>query len=83
MTKFVHEFGKRWDERVPRNVIRHRMGRIHVGTPDETIVAEITAACERSPDSFTPALIRQSVKFALECHKRNGDLFHRVMNGRL
>lgn len=82
MSQFVHEFGKRWDERVPRNAIRHHMGRVHVGTPDETIVAEITAACERSKDTFTPALVRQSVRFALECHKRNRDLFRRVTSGR-
>jgi hypothetical protein len=85
MAQFVHEFGKRWDERVPRNAIRHHMGRIHVGVSDEAIAAEITAAVKRSKDAdaFTPALVRQSIRFALICHTRNRDLFRRVQAGRL
>jgi hypothetical protein len=81
MTKYVGEFGKRWDVRVPRNDIRWLMGNRHVATPDSEIEAEIRCRVGNDP-RFTPSLIRQSVAFALECHKRNRELFNHVMRGR-
>ena len=79
----VSEFGMRWDERVPRDAIKRRLGRTHVSVPDDDIVAMIEAAFETSTDraKFTPALRRQTIKFALEVHRRNRELFTRVMQG--
>jgi hypothetical protein len=77
-----HEFGMRWDVRVPRNAIRRRIDRLHVGVPETEVETMIVAACNNSA-GFTPVLVRQSVKFALEVHRRNGVFFQRVMSGRL
>lgn len=78
MAKRVGEFGRRWDARVPRNHIKWLMGRVHVGTSNDEVQADIERRCAASP-GFTPALIRQSVAYALECHKRNRELYVHVM----
>ncbi len=78
MAQQRHEFGMRWDARVPRHAIRRFIGNFHVGAPEEEVAAWMTDRITGAP-GFTPALIRQSVKFALECHRRNGGLFMRVM----
>lgn len=77
----VSEFGKRWDDRVPRHAIKRRLGRIHVSTPDSEIVAMIEREIERSKDraKFTPVLRRQTIAFALAAHQRNRDFFTWVM----
>jgi len=79
MTDYRYEYGKRWDARVPRGDINWLMGRVHVGVTDEEITADITKRC--SAPGYTPALIRQSIRYALICHKRNRDLYNRVMRG--
>ncbi len=79
MTQYRYEYGKRWDARVPRYAISHKLGKLHVGTPDAAIEALIREAC-KAP-GFTPSLIRQSVAYALECHKRNRDLYQYVTGG--
>lgn len=83
MTKRVSEFGRKWDERTPRGAIKYHMGRVHCGTPDAEVEAEILAAIDKAPNraQFTPGIIRQCVAYALECHKRNRDLYHYVMKG--
>jgi hypothetical protein len=77
MAEYRYEFNRRWDARVPRNDIKWYIARLHVGTADEEIEANIKERC--ADPAYTPALIRQSVAYALECHKRNRDLYHRVM----
>ena len=57
------------------------MGRVHVGTSDDEIAADIRKRC--AGPGYTPAIIRQSIAYALECHRRNGDLNRRVVSGRL
>ena len=73
-TVYRYEYGKRWDEHVPRNDIRWLMGRVHVGTCAAEIEADIRDRCAKNP-AFTPSLIKQSIAYALECHKRNRALF--------
>lgn len=79
MTEYRYEFGKRWDRRVPRADIHWLMGRVHVSKTDEEIAADITKRC--TAPGYTLALIRQSVAYALECHKRNRELFNHVAHG--
>jgi len=85
MAEYRYEFGKRWDARVPRAAISWLMGRVHVGTPDSEIEANIRRRIAKSDSAglYTPALVRQSIAYALACHRRNGDLYKRVMSGRL
>jgi len=85
MPKYVGEFGKKWDERVPRSAISWLMGRVHVGTSDAEIEADIRKRIAEGPQAklYTESLIKQSVAYALECHKRNRGLYRDVVNGGL
>ena len=69
MTIYRYEFGKRWDARVPRGDIHWLMGRVHVGTPDTEVAADIRKRC--TAPGYTSSIVRQSIAYALECHKRN------------
>lgn len=80
MTKYRYEYGKRWDARVPRRDVNYLMGRVHVGTPDAEVEADIRRRCEGKP-GYTPGLVEQSVRYAIECHQRNRELFRHVMGG--
>jgi hypothetical protein len=78
MTKYAYEYGKRWDARVPRVDLCWLMGRVHVGTPDETVAEDI----RQRTKGFPPTVVRQSIAYALECHRRNQCLYTHVMRGR-
>lgn len=71
---YRYEYGKRWDSRVPRADISWLMGRVHVGTTDAEITADIHKRCDGKP-GYTDSIIRQSIAYALECHRRNRKLF--------
>jgi hypothetical protein len=83
MAKRVSEFGKQWDERVPRYAISWLINRVHVGVTDAEIEKSIRERIARSEDAakFTSSLINQSVRYALECHHRNRDLYNSVNRG--
>jgi len=74
---YRYEYGKRWDARVPRNDIRQLVSRIHVGTSEAEIAEDIRKRC--NAPGYTATIIRQSVAYALECHKRNRELYCYVM----
>lgn len=74
-TTYCYEYGKRWDARVPRGDISWLMGRVHVGTTCAEIEADIRKRC--TAPGYTESLIKQSVAYALECHRRNRDLYAR------
>ena len=57
------------------------VGKFHVGTPDEKITAEMQARCDHN--KIAPAATRQVIAHALKAHKKNQDLYARVMSGRL
>jgi len=82
------EFGKQWDDRVPRNAIRHHMGHVHVGTPDADVHADIDKAIAaqkaRSPDiaaQWTPELEKQTHDYAIAAHRANQKQYRDVMSG--
>ena len=56
-------------------------GKFHVGTPDSVITAEMTARCAQNGITGTPK--RLVLAYALKSHKKNQDLYARVMSGRL
>ena len=82
MTATVREYGRDWDARVPRGDVSWLMGRVHDGTPDEEIAADIRARTASQP-GYTPALIEETVAYALVCHLQNQDLYRAVVTGRL
>lgn len=73
------EFGRKWDVRVPRADIHWYVSRLHVACEDSEIAADIRKRC--TAPGFTESLIRQSIAFALECHRRNQALYGRVARG--
>lgn len=77
MTEYRYEYGKRWDSRVPRTAIYWLMGQVRVSTPEDEVAADIRRRC--TAPGYTPALIRQSVAYALICHQRNRDLYAHVI----
>lgn len=77
MTQYRYEFGKRWDARVPRADISWLAGYWHVGRSDDEIAADIRKRC--NAPGYTESLIRQSIAYALECHRRNRELYNHVM----
>ena len=71
------DLGRYWDVRTPRNDIRWLMGRVHVGTSDAEIEADIRARC--SDPAYTPEIIQEAIDYALLCHRENQNLYARVM----
>jgi hypothetical protein len=76
----VSEYGIKWDARVPRGDVAWYIGRLHCGTPDEEIAADIRKRCTKG---YTAALIEQTVRYALLCHARNRGLYRDVVSGRV
>lgn len=87
MTKRVSQFGRKWDERLPRTSIEWLMARVHVSTSDDDVAANIRERCVKAWKGHglttleTDRLIKQSIAFAIECHKRNQAFYMRVMGG--
>jgi len=82
MATYVKEFGKQWDERVPRGAISWLINRLHVGVSDDAIEKNIRERIANSPQAseYTASLIEQSVAYAIECHHQN-QATYRAVNG--
>jgi hypothetical protein len=76
------EFGQLWDPAVPRSTIHWLMGRVHVGTSDIEVEADIRKRLKRNPDA-TPRVVDQCIAYALACHRANQSLYRRVVSGRI
>jgi len=66
------------DAKVPRRDVSWLVNRLHVGTPDTTIEADISKRCH-APDGtlvmgYTPTIVKQTVAYALYCHRKNQNL---------
>jgi len=62
----------RVDPLVPTYQLDRRLGRVHVRTPDAEVVAMIEEAmATRTDPRWTPAIKRQTVRYALWRHHRN------------
>jgi len=64
---------------VPQQSIRWLMGRVHVGTPDAEVEADMRKRCSKATEEQAAAC----VEFALACHHENQGLYRSVMSGRL
>jgi hypothetical protein len=65
---------------VPQGPIRWLMGRVHVGTPDVEIEADIRRRMVKN--NPTEEQMRACVDYALACHRENQGLYHTVMTGK-
>ena len=77
--KYVTEFGRKWRVETPRGDIHWLMGRVHIGTPDIEVKADIRSRC--TDPAYTPELIQEAVDYALLCHAENQGLYRYVMSG--
>jgi hypothetical protein len=62
---------------VPEAAIRWLLGRVHVGTPDAEIEADIRQRTSRATKKVQDAC----VAYALKCHRENQDLYRAVQSG--
>ncbi len=70
----------------PTYALTSRLGRTHVGTPDEEIVAMVEEQVAKvrgtkRDDGWTPALEREAIRFALWRHHENLAEYAWVMGG--
>jgi hypothetical protein len=47
---FAYEYGQRWAVRLPRRDLRTFVSHIHCAEPEDKVLAEVRALCERSRD---------------------------------
>jgi hypothetical protein len=71
---------KRVPKYVPQFDIRWLMGRVHVGTPDSEVEADMRRRFAKS--NATPVQVQACVDFALRCHHENQGLYRSVMSGK-
>jgi hypothetical protein len=73
----------RVDPLVPTREVDWYLGRVHVATPAADVAATIEAQlATRTDPRWTPALLRQTVRYALWRHVRNLAQYAEVMRGR-
>ena len=56
---------------IPTHVLRRRLGREHVMTPDAEIELLVRQAIRKSPNQYTPTQVQQTVQAALWIHHEN------------
>lgn len=64
---------------VPQASIRWLMGRVHVGTPDSEVEADMRKRCAKG--NGTEEQIAACVAFAIACHRENQRLYDAVTTG--
>ncbi|CAB4165125.1 hypothetical protein UFOVP823_11 [uncultured Caudovirales phage] len=79
----VSEFGHRWRVEVPRDAIKHALGRIHCETPDADVIDKVILGISTSDqrESYTRTIARQTIRYALHVHHRNRALYRRITSG--
>ena len=65
---------------IPESSIEWLVARLHVSKTDDEVRAEIV---RRTGPEWTPEAIKRACDYAVKCHKKNQDLYARVMSGRL
>jgi hypothetical protein len=67
---------------IPKGSIEWIVNKLHVGTSDEAVKTNIRKRC--TPDGgWSEAAIVKAEEYAIKCHRKNQDLYRRVMSGRL
>jgi hypothetical protein len=66
---------------VPKGSINWLLGRVHVGTSDADVEADIRSRLAKNPNC-TEEMMAECVKYAIACHRENQDLYRAVVSGR-
>ena len=67
---------------IPKLSIEWIVGRLHVGASDEAVKANIRNRCTPGVHGWTEAQIVEAEEYAVKCHRKNQDLYRRVMSGK-
>jgi|HubBroStandDraft_1064217.scaffolds.fasta_scaffold34755_1 hypothetical protein len=68
---------------VPQQSIRWLMGRVHVGTSDADIEADMRRRFAKAvANGMTEEQLAECIAYALACHRENQGLYNAVMTGR-
>ena len=68
---------------IPTVMLRHRLGRVHVGTPDSEVEELVRKAIAEAPHPFSEQQSDETVAAALWLHHENRSVYAHVMSGRL
>lgn len=74
----------RVDALVPTVMLRSHLAHVHVGTPDEDVIAETRAEIERvrsTDDRWTDEIVEQTIAAALWIHHEHRAKHRNVMSG--
>ena len=70
------------DDAVPLFAIDHKLGNVHVGTPDADVVKLLERGVQDSQDPrWTRSLIDEAIRYALWAHAENRAEYGYVMGG--
>ncbi len=65
---------------IPKQSIKWLVDRHHVGDSDEAIRTDVRNRA--TAPEWTAASVKAAEKYAVKCHRKNQDLYNRVMSGR-
>jgi hypothetical protein len=69
---------------VPTHALDYHLARIYVGAADADVVAHVEEAIASEPDPrWTPAIRRQTIRYALWRHHRNYAEYIGIVSGRV
>jgi hypothetical protein len=78
--RYAYEYGQRWAERLPRRDLRTFVGNFHCAEPEDKVLSEVRALCERSRDmQDNHRLIPQCERYALCVFREHRALYERVV----
>jgi hypothetical protein len=72
------------DSLVPTVMLRHHLGRVHIGTSDLDVARDTWSAIKQAPnqEAWTREIRRQTLAAALWLHAENRAEYAHVMSGR-
>ncbi len=68
---------------IPKSEIEFIVRKMHVGTTDAEVKAEMDRRLRDAPTAWTPALKRQAIAYAIKAHHKNQKLYDFAMGSRL
>ena len=81
--RFAYEFGQRWAVRLPRRDLRTFVSHFHCAEPEEKVLTEVRALCERSREiqGRNRRLIAQCERYALCVFREHRAVYEKVVRG--
>lgn len=68
---------------IPTHVLKRRLGREHVMTPDAEIELLVRQAIRKSPQEYTPKQVSETIAAALWIHRENRAEYIAIASGNI